>query len=160
MVQLFVGQHVRTQYGAGVVKDVRYNDSDKLLSSIVINPLHWKMANDQLPTFYMNYRDVTPLYPIGCVVKTSFGQGIVIKIRVDGIYVIHLQNWVLANNGVPTLYLNQESIAPVLIEPVQTNTQDIVESRKVSVFDDIIERAKEIKVSTIHALLLGDLLPR
>lgn len=150
--QMFQGQHVSTPYGPGVIKEIRYlehneaesNDvhSNSKIDKVIINPLNWKMAGGQLPTMYMNSRDVKPLYPIGCVVKTSFGKGIVVKIRTDGIYVVHLEDWVLANNAVPVLYLNQQSISLIIEENEPVRPQ-----KTVSTSDEQIEKGKAIKVN-------------
>ena len=52
-----IGQSVITPYGAGVVTKVREND-------VVVQPhAYWRLAEDTIPTFFMNPKDVTPAPP-------------------------------------------------------------------------------------------------
>ena len=44
----------------------------------------------------------------GSAVDCLYGTGIIKSIREDGIHVVECQSWVLANNTVPTFYLNKE----------------------------------------------------
>lgn len=113
---VFLKQTVTTPYGEGVVQEIRSTDD-----RIVIRPLHWSLANNQTPTFYMNSADVHPLYKPGTPIKCSFGNGVIDSIReIDGIYIISLTNWSLADGKSPKLYLNESSFSKA--ESQQNNT--------------------------------------
>ena len=100
---MFVDQLVSTPYGDGHVIQILDN-------KVVVQPLTWTMARNQRPTFYMNASDVQPLFSVGSQVQTVFGRGIIVDFRkVDRMYVVKLDNWKLADNKSPTLYLNQSS---------------------------------------------------
>lgn len=102
---MFVNQTVVTPYGVGKVLEVKAD------GKIVVQPTNWFLANNQTPTFYMNPNDVKPFYALNEKVVCSFGVGTIIDCRdVDGIYVVTLDNWKLANDKSPTLYLNEQSL--------------------------------------------------
>lgn len=102
---MFVGQKVITPYGVGSVQEIRSN------GQLVVVPSNWKLANNQKPTFYMNAASVKPFFGIDENIVCSFGAGVVKDIRdEDGIYVVTLTNWQLANGKSPTLYLNEQSL--------------------------------------------------
>lgn len=61
----------------------------------------------------MNPTDVIPEYAIGSKISCAFGDGHIVDIREsDGIYIVQLENWKLATNVSPILYLNQASVHP------------------------------------------------
>jgi len=100
---MFVKQKVQTPYGNGFIKEIRPND-------IVVQPTAWALANDQKPVFYMNPKDVKPLFAKGDLVSSVFGTGKIIDIREnDGIYVITAMNWLLADGKSPTFFMNDDS---------------------------------------------------
>lgn len=118
---MFVGQTVRTPYGLGTISEIRATD-------IIVIPLHWIMAGGQKPTFYMNNKDVKPLYAVGSSVHCSFGSGVVNGIRKDGIYIVHLTNWKLADGKSPTLYLNENALStPSVAAPAAVKDSSVVE---------------------------------
>lgn len=65
--------------------------------------------SDQKPSFYIRKEDVKSYFKVGDNVRTVYGTGIIKTIREDGVHVVTLNNWKLANNASPTLYL--QSIA-------------------------------------------------
>jgi hypothetical protein len=100
------GLGVTTPYGEGVVKGVRETDG-----MILVEPTTWRLTNSKPPKFYLNPKDVKPVVDVGDKVSSIFGNGVVEKIRDDGIYVVTLFNWKLANNKSPTLYMNASSLS-------------------------------------------------
>ncbi len=128
---MFVGQRVTTPYGVGVILEVRNTEQ------VVVQPINWKMANDQKPTFYMSTSNVKPLFGINESVSCMFGIGIVKQIRSDdGIYVVTLSSWQLANRKSPTLYLNDQSLSKLESSPTS-----IVKSNSLSSFQVIYQLA-------------------
>lgn len=131
----FVNQLVTSPYGNGRVLECRQDD--KIIKIVASD---WKLDRNQFPIFYMNPKDIKPVFDIGCAVTTSFGDGIVKDIRsVDGIYVVHLNNWQLANNSIPILYLNEYSL-----KLASVNKVDIV-TKTTSFVDECIAKAKVCK---------------
>lgn len=107
---MFIGQLVLTPYGEGEILNINNEH-------ITIQPTNWLLAQNQKPKFYINLKDVQPKFSIGSVIKCSFGEGLITSIRdKDGIYVIKLNNWKLADGKSPILYLNQSSITMSDIE--------------------------------------------
>lgn len=104
---MFVNQSVVTPYGQGKI----FQFSNDKISVI---PTGWDLANGQKPTFYMNPKDVQPLYAVGETVMSHFGRGRIVEIREnDNIYVVNTTDWFLANGKAPTLYLNDSSIKKI-----------------------------------------------
>lgn len=106
---MFIGQLVTTPYGVAEVQSISSEEGN---DKIVVTPTTWTMAGGQKPTFYCNALDVKTFFHIGETVQTSYGgEGRIMWIRdTDGMYVVHLNNWVLANKKSPILYLNQSSV--------------------------------------------------
>ncbi len=105
MEQFFVNQKVTTPYGVGKVSEVRHGD-------VVVVPNEWQMACGQKPTFYLNPKDVAPFYNVGSAIHCAFGNGTVISVRsTDGIYIVQLDHWKLADGKSPTLYLNESALS-------------------------------------------------
>ena len=101
------GQEVSCPYGKGNVKEIRHHDN-----IVIVQPSTWLLANNKPPLYFLNSKDVKPINKIGDRITCSFGQGTILEIRSDGIYVVVLDNWLLATKKSPTLYLNQQSIKP------------------------------------------------
>jgi hypothetical protein len=110
---MFTKQKVITPYGAGTVSCIRDE------TTVIVVPCDWLMAAGQKPKYYLNPKDVKPFYDIDSDVMCSFGRGTVKLIRpADGMYVVLLNNWHLANGKSPTLYLNESSLSkPVEAQP-------------------------------------------
>lgn len=140
---MFQGQTVYTPYGLGKITLIRLHD-------LVVVPLNWLMAGGQKPTFYMNNKDVKPYYNIGMSVQCSFGQGEVKEIRNDGIYVVTLKNWQLADGKSPTLYLNETSLSIPSVVP----TKSVVPEQSAS--DKCIEKAMTLKQEASEYFKSGD----
>ena len=101
----FIGQLVSSPYGTGKVLALRE-------SHLVLDPLTWKMDRNQKPTFYIQYKDATPLFSIGDQVTTFQGDGYIDSIRTeDAMYIVYLDNWKLAQGQSPTLYLQGEALS-------------------------------------------------
>jgi hypothetical protein len=99
-----LGSLVTTPYGDGIVVDVRQHQ-------VVVEPTTWKMAGEQKPTFYLNPKDVRPIFRVGDAVRTVYGPGQIVKIReTDGFYVVHMRDWKLASGQSPVLYLDERSL--------------------------------------------------
>lgn len=102
---MFVNQKVSTPYGVGVITVIRDE-------GLVVVPSDWIMAGGQKPTFYLNEKDVNPYFAVASAVSCAFGSGVVSSIRSsDGIYVVNLDNWKLADGKSPTLYLNESALS-------------------------------------------------
>ena len=132
-----IGNKVNTPYGRGVIIEDRGN-------IVVVKPNSWVLANNKPPTFYLNIKDVT-FFEIGDKVTTSFGTGLINDIRQDGVHVVTLNNWSLANGKSPTLYLNQSSIKPSQV----TNQTPAITTP--------MEKSNEPKMKTIDEILLESL---
>jgi hypothetical protein len=101
----FLGQFVSTPYGTGKVLEIRDCHT-------VIEPLTWQMDRDQKPTFFINHKDVTPLYSAGDLITTVYGDGYIQSIREeDAIYIVLLDHWKLAQGQSPTLYLQGQALS-------------------------------------------------
>ena len=84
---------------------------------------HWKLAQGQSPTCYLNTDAIKPLFTVGQAVKTIYGRGYIESIRLaSGDYVVKLDHWKLAQKQSPTLYLAHDSIQPLfsVFEKVKT----------------------------------------
>ncbi len=112
---MFANQKVITPYGVATVTCVRDENT------IIAVPCNWLMAAGQKPTYHLNPKDVKPFYAVDSDVICSFGRGTIKSIRpADGIYVVLLDNWQLANGQSPTLYLNETSLS----KPIQEAQQE------------------------------------
>ena len=119
----FVGQEVISPYGKGTIKQIREHDN-----MVLVEPLTWLLANNKPPVFYMNPKDITPLYAVGDSLTCPFGNGKLYEIRNDGIYVVKLETWKLATGKSPTLYLNKSSIKHCkVISNVDLSKQSFIE---------------------------------
>lgn len=109
-----VGDFVSTIFGPGKISTIR---SDGIH---IVNLFNWELANGCKPVLYMNPSALsksagpTDLI-VGDKVKCAFGQGFVKSIRHDGIIIVGLDNWNLANNSKPTLYLNPAFVSKAVI---------------------------------------------
>jgi hypothetical protein len=139
-----VNQTVRTPYGLGKV--LKLEDDGR---QIVVEPLTWTMANNQKPTFYMNPADVKPFYGVNDDIECAFGKGVVQSIRdLDGIYIVTLTNWQLADGKSPTLYLNESSLSkPKKVE---------LKPPSVNCFENLYKLALSAKESAKNAYLAQD----
>ncbi|KAJ1432782.1 hypothetical protein B484DRAFT_22790 [Ochromonadaceae sp. CCMP2298] len=140
---MFSSQLVSTPYGPGEIMEVR---SD----AVLVRPTTWTMAAGQKPMFYMSPRDVKPAYAMGTKVSCTFGVGVVTHVREDGIYVVTLENWKLADGFSPTLYLNQASIKTFL-PPVPT-----IDRQKLA-FDEFISKAAIAKSQATESFKTSDI---
>lgn len=138
----FVGQQVLTPYGKGVINRIRECD-------VVVIPTGWQMADGQKPTFFLNTKDVTAEYKVDDAVETPFGTGTITGVRYeDGVYIVRLKDWQLADGKSPTLYLNQSSIS----KPVQTEATPTPNN-----FTIYLEKALVAKQEATSAFKKGDL---
>lgn len=127
-----IGQEILTPYGQGIVKEIRQKDS-----IVLVEPKNWLLANKKPPTFYLNPKDVKSLYNINDKIHCSFGAGTIHEIRTDGIYVVKLGDWKLADGKSPTLYLNQSSL-----KIAKSFKEDV---KKMSHTDECLEKSLRIK---------------
>lgn len=98
-----IGQIVSTPYGPGTVIETRKDH-------IVVEPSTGTMAMGQKPTFYMNRADVRGVVSPEDKVQTIFGRGEVQGVRDDGVIVVLLDHWKLANGTSPVLYLQDDCV--------------------------------------------------
>ena len=92
-------------------------------SDYIVKLFHWKLAQGQSPTCYLNADAIKPLFTVGQAVKTIYGRGYIESIRLQsGDYVVKLDHWKLAQKQSPTLYLAHDSIQPLfsVFEKVKT----------------------------------------
>ena len=92
-------------------------------SDYVVKLFHWKLAQGQSPTCYLNADAIKPLFTVGQAVKTIYGRGYIESIRLQsGDYVVKLDHWKLAQKQSPTLYLAHDAIQPLfsVFEKVKT----------------------------------------
>ena len=54
-------------------------------------------------------------------VSCTFGKGYITEIRSDGIHVVKLDNWKLANGKSPTCYLNKASLKSIDLDIHKSN---------------------------------------
>ena len=121
----FVGEIVHTPYGEGVVVEKRQQ------GFLVVRPTKWNLAYGQKATFFIHQRDTQPAYKTGDLVKTAYGTGYISQTRArDGMYIIHLNEWVLANGIRPVIFTKGSHLT--LITP-----------SKVSLLDDHWESVSE-----------------
>jgi len=112
MASLFIGGIVNTPFGLSSITSIEKNQ-------IVCKPLEWKLAQNQIPTFYLNPNDIKPIRNVSNVnsytkkqfVMSNYGIGQLNKKRKsDGICEVSLVDWTLANGKNPTLYCKLDNI--------------------------------------------------
>lgn len=158
--EIVVGDAVKTPYGRGIVKDVRG-------ACIVVIPSFWSMAGGQKPTFYMHRNEVSPVFKVGDVVATQYGEATIQTIRNDAMYVATTTAWKLATSKPPVLHLGAETLmlsnppVPPAIDP--TPALLYVPTRKPTVISvstgDVVLTSTETKegvmVDSCPALFVG-----
>lgn len=97
-----------TPYGESTVIETR----DDVIT--ICEPNKWKLATSKPPTYYLNKNDVKPFYAIGEKVSCVWGHGAIQNIREDGVYVVTLNNWTLADGKSPTLYLQESALSKIV----------------------------------------------
>lgn len=155
----FINQQVITPYGRGIVETLRLSASSTDESMVIVRPYDWVLANEQKPIFYLNVKDVQPVYPKGCVVSTVFGVGEVHEVREDGIYIVRLKHWILANNKRPTLFLNESSLTHYKETEVSKSSQetDNSENLEKSMFEKQLQEALTLKNEANEHFKKGEL---
>lgn len=126
-----IGHEVVTPYGQGTIKHIRQKDS-----MVLVEPRNWTLANNKPPTFYLNPKDIKSIYNVNDNVHCTFGAGSIHEIRADGIHVVKLHNWQLANGKSPTLYLGQSSLK------MATKVQEV---KKMSHTDECLDKSLQLK---------------
>ena len=101
---------VNTVWGAGKVQGYRASDG---LYIVLLD--HWKLAQGQSPTLYLGADSMTKaaaaVFTAGDAVNTVWGAGKVQSLRAtDGLYIVLLDHWKLAQGQSPTLYLGADSM--------------------------------------------------
>ena len=125
---MFIGQSVITLGNiAGTIKAIRSEDG-----VVIIEPTSWKLANNCTPVFYMNPKDVKTLFAVDDMVSCSFGKGQIKDIRADGIHIVTLANWALADGKSPVLYMQESALSkyvPTIDKPIKQSNyvQDCLE---------------------------------
>jgi hypothetical protein len=118
MASLFIGGIVNTPFGISSITSIEKNDNGRV-EQIVCKPLEWKLAQNQIPTFYLNPNDIKPIRNVSNVnsytkkqfVMSNYGIGQLNKKRKsDGICEVSLVDWTLANGKNPTLYCKLDNI--------------------------------------------------
>ncbi len=106
------GDEVMTVYGRGFISLKR--DSD-----YVVKLHHWKLAQGQSPTLYLQASSLVkiPKLVAGLVAKTVWGLVRVVDIRRDGTFVCKAIHWKLADGESPTLFLAPEAFALLSLKP-------------------------------------------
>jgi tetratricopeptide (TPR) repeat protein len=106
---LFHNQKVITPYGPGLYIGPHPSNEDIL----IVKPSGWIMNMGTIPTFYMNSKDVQPLYIVGSKVYLTYGgEGIITDYRPDdNIYIVTLLHWKLAQGQSPTLYVQESNLS-------------------------------------------------
>ena len=140
----FSNQKVTTPYGDGIYLGL--SDNPDILK---VQPTGWTMARETKPTFFLNPKDVKPVYVVGTHVFLTYGEGIIIEFReADNMYIVELLNWKLAQGQSPSLYLQESSLStvPVIIMKEQsTILEDIPKPPGPSYADTCITNAIVIK---------------
>ena len=145
---MFVGQLVTTPYGNGFISKIRIEND---ITCIIVTPTDWTMDRNQKSVLYMNPKDVKPKFLIDSKVQTQFGTGVIQNVRdEDGIYVVTLDNWFLATNTSPKLFLNQSSISEIINIPNESQIE------KLSYFHECIKKSKEHKSLAEKSFKMND----
>ena len=109
---MFPGQTVLTPYGKAIYLEVN-EKNDNILN---VQPSDWIMALGQVPTFHMNRKDVKPLFAVGDMIHTPFGEGLIIEVREeDRMFLVKVSNLqhALVNSKVYRLYESALSTKPL-----------------------------------------------
>ena len=140
----FKNQNVTTPYGDGT-----FLGPSKNPNIIVVQPSGWTMARETKPTFFLNPKDVKPIFIVGSTVFTIFGEGTITEFRdVDCMYVVKLADWKLAQGQSPSLYLQESAMSVTTLIPAfkETLAVEIVpEPAKVPYAESCIAKAIAIK---------------
>ena len=142
MTEYFEGQHVSTPYGPAIYLST--HSSTNHATILKLTPVAWKLANDQLPVFYLNSNDVHSLFHVGGKCHSAYGEGEIKAFRkFDRMYSVELVNWKLANGKSPILY-GQEA---ALISPRVTRLHPapITESTQKNQIEASLENALKFK---------------
>ena len=139
-------QKVTTPYGEGIYLGL--SDDPEIIK---VQPTTWTMARETKPTFFMNPKDVKPLYSIGTPVFLTYGNGTIIEYREsDNMYTVELLNWKLAQGQSPSLYLQECSLStvPIIVSKAKEDSlavEDIPKPPGPSYADTCITNAIVIK---------------
>jgi hypothetical protein len=108
------GDKVTCNFGSGTVQDVRAD------GVYVVTLSNWFMADGKSPTLYLQESALTKIvvgksstFTKGDKVTCNFGTGELLDIRADGVYVVTLFNWFMADGKSPKLYLQESAIKKV-----------------------------------------------
>lgn len=105
------GDKVACNFGTGHVQDVRAD------GVYVVTLTNWFMADGKSPTLYLQESALTKIitssFTKGDKVSCNFGTGELLDIRADGVYVVTLFNWFMADGKSPRLYLQESAIKKV-----------------------------------------------
>ena len=140
----FLNQSVQTPYGDGTYLGLSVN-SDEILR---VQPKGWTMARDSKPTFFLNPKDVRPMYVVGSHVFTTYGEGTITAFREeDSMYIVELLNWALAQGQSPSLYLQEVALSKSPVIPVRSIAvkSKVPEPPKLSYAESCIAKAIAIK---------------
>ena len=144
LIMLFLNQNVITPYGKGV-----YLGPSENPLIIKVQPTNWVMARETKPTFFMNPKDVKPLYVIGSLVSLTYGDGVITGFREsDCMYIVELSNWRLAQGQSPSLYLQESALSLTLNtdDGEKTKAEELVpEPPRTSYAETCIANAISIK---------------
>ena len=145
MLSLFIGLTVSTPYGISIIINI-IKDNNNNIKQVICQPLEWKLAQDQIPTFYMNPNDIKPIKNISNInsysknqyVMSNYGIGQLKKKRKsDGICEVNLVDWTLANGKNPVLFCKLDNIQKfnagdrIITKPTKdtNNTNDTKETK-------------------------------
>lgn len=144
LMTFFRNQNVTTPYGNGT-----FLGPSKNPNIIIVQPTQWTMARETKPTFFLNPKDVKPIFVVGSTVYTIFGGGTITEFReLDCMYVVTLADWKLAQGQSPSLYLQESamSITPLIPAYKKTLPVELVpEPAKVPYAESCIAKAMAIK---------------
>jgi hypothetical protein len=136
-----IGDKINTVFGNGIITNYRTNDATYI---VILD--NWKLANDKSPTLYLQQSSLTKIeekkeieikksFAIGDKINTVYGKGIITNYRTnDATYIVILDNWKLANDKSPTLYLQQSSL-----------TKFEEKKEEVSYYNTCVENAINLK---------------
>jgi len=103
-------QRVKTQYGLGVVKEVRRDNV------IVVEINSWELAYGCRPTVFLqaDALEVPATFAVGETVQTQYGEGKIVKKRWDGVYEVRATKWELAYKQIPHMFVQADCMRRVL----------------------------------------------